>query len=53
MFQVSLKNPSGGVLLLRQHSKKNLVKANPPQSWPWKQIEAAAVILEVVNNFEL
>ena len=35
--------------------KKNLVKLNPPQSWPWKEngttVVDAAMILEVVNNW--
>ena len=33
-----LKNTSGWVLLMRQHSKKCLVEVNPPQSWHWKTI---------------
>ena len=54
-FHISLKNTSGWVLLMRQHSKKFLVKVNPPWSWPWKQNATAAVadvmILKVVNNW--
>ena len=32
-----IKNTSGWMLLMRQHSKKFLVEVNPPQSWPWNQ----------------
>ena len=35
--------------------KKNLVKLNPPPSWPWKEngttVVDAAMILKVVNNW--
>ena len=51
-----IKNTSGQVRVMRQHSKKKIgVKVNPPQSWPWKQdgttVVAALMILEVVNKW--
>ena len=54
MFHVSLKNTSGRVPVLQQHSKKILVEVNPPQSWPWKQngttVVATLMILEIVKK---
>ena len=51
-----IKNTSGWVLLMRQHSKKALLEVNPPQGLPWKQncttVLAAVMILKVVSNWK-
>ena len=50
-----LRTPPNECFWWGNTQKKNLVEANPPQSWPWKQnsttVVAAVTILEIVNNW--
>ena len=55
-FHISLKDTSGWVLLMKQHSKKVLAKVNPPLSLPWKQngnTVVAAVMIAVADNWRI
>ena len=42
-------------MLVLKACRKNLLKGDPPQSWPWKQngttVVAIVIILEGVNNW--
>ena len=51
-MNISVKNISGWMFLMRQHAKKSLVEVNPPKSWPWKQNDTSCAYQGVRNaNF--